>query len=148
MLVAIGLTVMIGAPLMAIGGIIMALRQDVPLTISLAVILPVMVVVLGLILVRALPLFRSMQVKLDRINQIMRETLTGVRVIRAFSRGDHEERRFDEANRDLTGVGLRPRLLHHVSRPMVILNLSTVAILHLRRGGAAPVARAPCPSAT
>lgn len=145
MMVAIALTVMIGAPLMAIGGIIMALRQDVPLTISLAVILPVMVVVLGLILARALPLFRSMQVKLDRINQIMRETLTGVRVIRAFSRGDHEERRFDEANRDLTGVGLRVQRLFALMFPalMVILNLSTVAIMYFggRRvaSGAMPI---------
>jgi len=132
MVVAIGLTVMIMAPLMAIGGIIMALRQDAPLTISLAVILPIMGVVLWLIIRRAVPLFRSIQVKLDRINQVMRETLTGMRVIRAFARTDYEERRFDEANRDLTATSLRVTRLFALMFPalMVILNFSTVAVMY------------------
>jgi ATP-binding cassette subfamily B multidrug efflux pump len=145
MLVAIALTVMIGAPLMAIGGIIMALRQDVPLTATLAVILPVMGVVMGLIVVRAVPMFRAYQVKLDRINQVMRETLSGVRVIRAFARNDYEERRFDEANQDLTATGLRVTRLFALMFPslLAILNLSTVAIIyfggHRVASGAMPI---------
>ncbi len=145
MLVAIALTVMIGAPLMAIGGIIMALRQDVPLTATLAVILPVMGLVMGLIVVRAVPMFRAYQVKLDRINQVMRETLSGVRVIRAFARNDYEERRFDEANQDLTATGLRVTRLFALMFPslLAILNLSTVAIIYFggRRvaSGAMPI---------
>ena len=132
LMVAIALTVMIAAPLMLIGGIVMALRQDVPLSATLIVILPVMAVVMGLIVVRAVPMFRSYQTKLDRINQVMRETLSGIRVIRAFSRTDFEERRFDEANRDLTATGLRVTRLFALMFPslMAILNLSTVAIVY------------------
>jgi ATP-binding cassette, subfamily B, multidrug efflux pump len=130
--VAIALTVMIAAPLMLIGGIVMALRQDVPLSATLIGILPVMALVMGLIVVRAVPMFRSYQTKLDRINQVMRETLSGIRVIRAFSRTDYEERRFDEANRDLTATGLRVTRLFALMFPslMAILNLSTVAIVY------------------
>ena len=86
MLMAIGLTLMLFAPMMAIGGIIMALRQDLPLSISLAIILPVMFVFLFLVLRTAIPLFRTIQARIDRINQIMRENLGGIRVIRAFAR--------------------------------------------------------------
>ena len=133
MMVAIGLTVMLMAPLMIVGGIVMALRQDVRLTATLAVILPIMAIVLGLIIRKAIPLFRSMQVKLDRINQILRETLSGVRVIRAFSRTEHEEERFDEANVDLTNVGLRVTRLFALMFPslFLILNFSTVAIMYI-----------------
>lgn len=132
MLVAIGFTVMIGAPLMGLGGIIMAMRQDLPLSALLVVILPVMAVVLGLIISRAVPLFRAMQVKIDRINQVTREILTGVRVIRAFSRERYEERRFDEANLDLTDTGLRVTRLFALMFPtlMAILNFSTIAIMY------------------
>ncbi len=84
--VFLGLTVLISAPILGIGGIIMAIRQDVPLSGLLIVILPIMGLVIGLVMSRAIPLFRAMQVKLDRINQVMRETLSGVRVIRAFVR--------------------------------------------------------------
>lgn len=132
MMVAIALTVMVGAPLMIIGGIVMALRQDAPLTITLAVIIPVMALVLGAIIRRAIPLFRSMQVKLDRINQVMRETLSGIRVIRAFARTEQEERRFDEANQDLTDTGLRVQRLFALMFPslMIIFNFSTIAIMY------------------
>ena len=94
---------MISAPILTIGGIIMALRQDVPLSGLLLVIIPLMVLLIGLVMSRAIPLFRAMQVKLDRINLVMRETLSGVRVIRAFVRTDHEEERFDAASLDLIG---------------------------------------------
>ncbi len=132
MMVAIGLTIMISAPLMIIGGIVMALRQDVLLTISVAVILPVMGAVLVLIGRRAIPLFRAMQVKLDRINQVMRETLSGIRVIRAFARVQQEEARFDVANLDLTETGLHIQRLFALLMPtlMIIFNFSTVAVMY------------------
>ena len=80
---------------------------------------------------RAIPLFQAMQVKIDRINQVMRETLAGVRVIRAFVRTRHEEERFDVANRDLFDTALRVNRLFAVTIPMMtaILNLSTVAVM-------------------
>src|SRR5664279_4921727 len=95
-------TIMIMAPIMMVGGIIMALRQDVPLSAILIVVIPLVIVVISAVALRALPMFRSMQKKTDRINQVMRETLSGARVIRAFVRTEHEEVRFDEANTDLT----------------------------------------------
>ena len=98
MVVLMMLNVVISAPIMAIGGIIMALRLNVPLSAVIVVAIPVMAVFIGLVLRAALPLFRSMQEKIDRINQVMRETLSGVRVIRAFDRTRYEEQRFDAAN--------------------------------------------------
>jgi ATP-binding cassette subfamily B multidrug efflux pump len=88
MVVMMALTMMILAPIMAIGGIIMAIRQDLPLSSLLVVILPLLAAFMGVMIARAMPLFRAMQVKIDRINQVMRETLSGVRVIRAFVRDD------------------------------------------------------------
>ena len=131
MVVFMALTLLIGAPILIIGGIIMAIRQDVPLSGLLVVVLPIMVVFIGIVMYRAIPLFRAMQVKLDRINQVMRETLAGVRVIRAFVRTDHEERRFDDANTDLFETSLQVNRLFAVTIPVmtVILNLSTVAVM-------------------
>jgi ATP-binding cassette subfamily B protein len=131
MLVIMALTVMISAPIMAIGGVVMALRQDVPLSSLLLVVVPVMAVFIGLVVSRAVPLFRATQRKIDRVNQVLREQLTGVRVIRAFVRGDHEQRRFDEANADLTQTMLRVTRLFALMMPglMLIMNLSSVAIL-------------------
>ncbi len=132
MLVAIALTLMIMAPAMMIGGIIMAVRQNLALSGILLIILPIMGVVIGLMVRKAIPLFRAMQVKIDRINQVMRETLSGVRVIRAFVRNDYEERRFDDANFDLTDTALRVGRLFALMIPslILILNLSTVAIMY------------------
>jgi ATP-binding cassette, subfamily B, multidrug efflux pump len=131
MLVAIGLNMMIMAPMMAIGGIIMALRQDVALSAVLVVILPIMAIVIGLMLRAAMPLFQAMQKKIDRINQVMREVLSGVRVIRAFVRTDYEERRFGDANADLMDTALKVNRLFALMMPalMVILNLSMVAVM-------------------
>jgi len=131
MVVLMGLTVMVSAPIMMVGGLIMALRQDVPLTGLLLVIVPIMIVIIGLLVRRAMPLFRSMQTKIDRINQVMRETLAGVRVIRAFVRTDYEERRFEKANRDLFGTALSVNRLFALMMPtlMAIMNLTTIAVL-------------------
>jgi ATP-binding cassette, subfamily B, multidrug efflux pump len=129
--VFMALTLMISAPILIIGGIILAIRQDVPLSGLLVVVLPLMAVFIGLVMSRAIPLFRAMQVKLDRINQVMRETLAGVRVIRAFVRTKREEERFDDANVDLFNTALRVNRLFAITIPVMtlILNLSTVGVM-------------------
>jgi ATP-binding cassette, subfamily B, multidrug efflux pump len=130
-LVFFALTVIISAPILIVGGIIMALRTDVPLSGLLVVILPLMAAVIGLVMSRAIPLFRAVQTKLDRINQVMRETLAGVRVIRAFVQTRHEEERFDVANRDLFETSIRVNRLFAITIPTMtaIFNLSTVAVI-------------------
>jgi ATP-binding cassette subfamily B multidrug efflux pump len=130
-IVFMALTLILSAPILIIGGIIMAIRQDVPLSGLLVVVLPIMVVFIAIVMSRAIPLFRAVQTKLDRINQVMRETLAGVRVIRAFVRTGHEERRFDDANRDLFDTSLKVNRLFAVTIPVMtaILNLSTVAVM-------------------
>ncbi len=129
----LGLNMMISAPMMVIGGLVMALRQDVPLSGILLVIVPIMGVLIGSVMSRAIPLFQAMQKKIDRINLVMRETLSGVRVIRAFVRTKHEEARFDEASADLMDTSLRVNRLFAITMPalMAIMNLSTVAVLWL-----------------
>ena len=89
--VLLALNMMISAPILTIGGVIMALRQDVPLTGILLVIIPIMAVLILIVMSRAIPLFQAMQRKIDRINLVMRDKLTGIRVIRAFVRTEHEE---------------------------------------------------------
>jgi ATP-binding cassette, subfamily B, multidrug efflux pump len=127
----IGLTMMVSAPIMAVGGVIMALREDVQLSALLVVVIPILALLIGVTFRAAIPLFRSMQVKIDRINQVMREQIMGVRVIRAFIRGDYEQRRFEEANYDLTSTALRVNRLFVITFPAVlaVMNLSTVAVL-------------------
>ncbi len=132
MVIVMMLNVMILAPITAVGGIIMALRQDAVLSLLIAVILPILALVIGLAMRRAMPLFRSMQVKVDRVNQVMREKLSGIRVIRAFVRTKYEEQRFDEANLDLTNTQLQVTRLFAFIIPVVmgIFNLSSVAIIY------------------
>lgn len=131
MVVLMALVAMISAPILAVGGVIMALRQDVPLSGLLLVIVPAMALVVTSFLRRALPLFVSMQQRIDRINLVTREALAGIRIIRAFVRTDYERRRFDDANRDLTETALAVNRLFALMMPMVmaIMNVSTVAIL-------------------
>ncbi len=130
-LVLLALNIMISAPILTIGGVIMALRQDVPLSGLLLVIIPLMFLLIGLVMVRAIPLFQALQKKLDLINLVMRETLSGVRVIRAFVRVRHEEARFDTVSRDLMDTSLKVNRLFAITLPMLmaIMNLSTVAVL-------------------
>jgi ATP-binding cassette subfamily B protein len=131
MVLVMAFNIMIMAPIMCVGGIIMALREDVPLSAILLVIIPIVIVMIAIVASRALPLFRSVQKKTDRINQVMRESLSGVRVIRAFVRTEHEERRFDDANADLTATQLRVNRLFSIMIPFLFatMNLSTVAIV-------------------
>ena len=129
--VFMGLTMLVSAPILIVGGIIMAVRTDPVLSLLLIVVLPLMATVIGLVMSRAIPLFQANQTKIDRINQVMRETLSGVRVIRAFVRTRHEEARFDDANRDLFDTTLRVGRLFALTIPVMtlILNLSTVAVM-------------------
>jgi ATP-binding cassette subfamily B protein len=129
--VFVALTVMVSAPILIVGGIFMALRTDVPLSGLLVIVIPLMGLVIGLVMSRAIPLFRATQAKIDRINQVMRETLAGVRVIRAFVRTRHEEARFETASLDLYDTQLRAGRLFALTQPVIfaIFNLSTVAAL-------------------
>ena len=131
LIVFMGLTVILLAPIMGIGGVILAFREDGPLSALLLVILPIMFAFIFFITSRAVPLFRAMQVKVDRINQVMREALAGVRVIRAFVRVEHEEKRFDEASTDLFETGLKVNRLFALTFPVMLLifNLSSVAVV-------------------
>lgn len=131
MMVLLTFTMMIAAPIMCFGGIIMALRQDVALSSMLLVIVPVLLVCVILIISRMRPLFRSMQKKIDLINRILREQIGGVRVIRAFVKDTHEQRRFDGASTDLMDVSVRVGKLMALMFPtvMLIMNVSSVAVM-------------------
>ena len=131
MVLVMALNIMILAPIMSVGGLIMALREDVPLSATLLVIVPLVLIVIGTIAFIAVPLFRSMQKRTDRINQVMREVLGGIRVIRAFVRTEHEEKRYDEANQALTDNSLKVARLFALMIPFLfgIMNLSMVAIV-------------------
>jgi ATP-binding cassette subfamily B protein len=127
----VALSMMITAPMMCIGGVIMAVEEDAALSWILVAIVPIVAGAILLLMVRAVPLFRSMQVKLDKLNLILNEGLAGVRVVRAFDRVAQEERRFDDANVDLTDVSIRVNRLMALLMPfmMLVLNLSTIAII-------------------
>jgi ATP-binding cassette subfamily B protein len=125
------LNMMITAPITLVAGIILAVNQDVGLSWILVVVIPILVASILILMSKAIPLFRVMQVKLDRLNLILDEGLTGVRVVRAFDRQRYEEHRFDEANLDLTNVAIRVNRLIASLMPimMLCLNISSVAIL-------------------
>ena len=131
MLVLTTFTLLVSAPILAIGGIIMALRQDLELSWILAVSVPVLLVALGLIIMRMVPLFRLMQERIDNVNRVLREQLSGVRVIRAFVREDHETARFAVANEEVTDVSMRAGRLFALMSPVVllVLNVSSVAVI-------------------
>ncbi|TFD43268.1 ABC transporter ATP-binding protein [Cryobacterium sp. TMT1-2-1] len=131
MLVLMTSTLMITAPILSIGGIIMAVRQDVQLSWLIAVAVPVLLVAVGLIISRMVPLFRLMQTRIDAVNRVLREQLTGIRVVRAFVREDVESRRFASANADVTDTALRAGRLMALMFPvvMLVLNASSVAVI-------------------
>lgn len=125
------LNMIITAPITLVGGIILALNQDLGLSWIFVVMIPVLVLTIVLLMSKAIPLFQIIQVKLDKLNLILDEGLTGVRVVRAFDRVKHEEQRFDEANHDLTNVAIKVNRIVAFMMPMMmlVLNLSSVAIL-------------------
>ncbi len=131
MLVQVTATLMVSAPILAIGGVIMAMRQDLRLSWLMAVSIPVMLTVVGLIIVRMVPAFQAMQKRIDRVNQIMREQLTGIRVIRAFVREDEERARFAAASEGVAEMGIRAGSLMALMFPaiMLIINVSSVAVI-------------------
>lgn len=131
MLALMSFTLMVAAPIMCVGGIIMALNQDVPLSGLLLAVIPVLGVVVFL-LIRALrPKFRSMQERIDTVNRVLREQITGIRVIRAFVKDDQEQARFAGANEDLTHVARQVGRVMSVMFPavMLVVNVSSVAVL-------------------
>jgi ATP-binding cassette subfamily B multidrug efflux pump len=136
MLVLLSCTMMIGAPIMMVGGIIMALRQDVGLSWLMLVCIPALVISIGLIVSRMVPLFRDMQARIDVVNRVLREQLSGIRVVRAFVRERDEAVRFGGANRALTDTALRAGRLMVLIFPtvMLILNASSVAVLWFGSG--------------
>lgn len=127
----VALTLMVIAPIMSIGGVILAIREGRTLSLLLVVAVPVMALFVGTVMTLVVPQFRTMQVRIDRINQVLREQITGVRVIRAFVRNWSERQRFAEANADLTSTALRVNRIFALALPalMAILNLSSVAVL-------------------
>jgi ATP-binding cassette subfamily B protein len=145
MFVQLALTLLVVAPIMGIGGVILALRTNVPLSAVLIVAVPLMVGVIATLIIFAVPLFQSMQVKIDRINQVLREQITGVRVIRAFNRTADEADRFAMANTDLTRTALRVNRMFAIAFPalLLIMNMSSIAVVwfggHLIDSGQMPV---------
>ncbi|CAN5293189.1 ABC transporter ATP-binding protein [soil metagenome] len=131
MLVLLTCTLLVSAPILAIGGVIMALGLDVPLSGIIAVAVPVLLVALGLIIVRMVPMFRLMQARIDKVNAVLREQLTGIRVVRAFVRENVERERFAVANREVTDTALRAGRMFALMFPIVllVLNVSSVAVL-------------------
>src|SRR3954453_16184359 len=129
--VVVALVLMVSAPITMIGGVLMAVRENVQLSGLLLVIVPILLVVVGVVMSRAIPLFRSVQGKIDTINRILRENLTGIRVVRAFVRTRDEEARFSAANADLTATTLAVTRLFAITFPavMLVINLASVAIL-------------------
>ncbi|TVU64139.1 ABC transporter ATP-binding protein [Paenarthrobacter nitroguajacolicus] len=130
-LVLMSCTLMVAAPMLSIGGVIMAVRQDAQLSWLIAVCVPVLLVAVGLIVTRMVPLFRKMQVRIDAVNRVLREQLTGIRVVRAFVREDMEATRFGKANDDVTDVALRAGRLMALMFPvvMLVMNVSSVAVI-------------------
>lgn len=131
MLAMMGSTMLVTAPLLAIGGVIMALRQDLGLGWLIAVAVPLLLVLVLLVVSRMVPLFRAFQKKLDAVNRVLREQLTGVRVVRAFVREDIEEERFGVANTDIMVVGRKVGSLFVLLFPMamLVLNVTVVGVI-------------------
>lgn len=125
------LNFMAPVPIMMVGGVVMALREDPGLSWLVGVSVLVLLVAVGALIAALMPLFQGLQSKIDRINGILREQITGVRVVRAFTREDHETRRFDAANTDLTKLSLKIGNLFVLMFPviMLILNVATGAVL-------------------
>lgn len=130
-LVFFSLRLMIRAPMMAVGGVVMAVLQDAMLSLVLIAAIPVLAAIIAVISSKGMPLFRRVQQKLDRLNLVTREGLTGIRVVRAFNRTEYEERRFDEANRELAQSSMRVNRIMAAMEPSmgITFNLTTIAIV-------------------
>jgi ATP-binding cassette subfamily B multidrug efflux pump len=124
-------TLVVAAPVMGVGALVMAVRQDAPLSVLLVVVLPVLTCAMGVIFGRQMPLSASLQERVDRVTRVVREQITGIRVVRAFVRDRHEQARFAEVNRDLLDVGLRLGRMQAFGMPtaMLIMEFSGIAVL-------------------
>ncbi|MFB7336331.1 ABC transporter ATP-binding protein [Streptomyces adustus] len=131
MLALMTFTLMVSAPIMCVGGIVLALGLDVPLSAVLVAVVPVLGICVTLIVRRLRPLFRAMQVRLDTVNRVLREQITGNRVIRAFVRDEYEQQRFRKANTDLTEMALGTGNLLALMFPVVMttVNVSSIAVV-------------------
>lgn len=122
---------MISAPMMCIGGFIMAISKDKGLTWILVVSIPILIIAIAVVSMQAIPLFKSIQKKIDKLNLVVRENLIGIRVIRAFNRIDSEKQRFHNANKDLTDTSIKVNIIMAVLMPiiMLVMNLTTISII-------------------
>ncbi len=136
MFVLMTCTLLVAAPITAVGGIVMAIREDTGLSWILTVSLPALIVCVGLVVSRMVPQFRRMQVRIDAVNRVLREQITGIRVVRAFVREPFEVERFGDVNADLTDTALRAGRLQALMFPVVllVLNGSSVAVLWFGAG--------------
>lgn len=135
MLAFMGLTLLVTAPIMAVGGVVLALRQDVELSALLLVALPALLISVGLIIRRMRPLFRQMQDRVDGLNGVMREQIQGIRVIRAFVKEKHETQRFDDANQAYLDVAVATGRLMSLMFPTVMLIMNVSVVLATWFGG-------------
>mgnify|MGYP001216079450 CR=1 FL=1 len=129
--VMIMLRMMLRAPFMCIGGIIMAISKDRKLSTIIIVVMPIIALTMFIIGKKGMPLFKIMQEKIDRLNLVLREKLTGIRVIRAFNRADYEKDRFDDASRDLAETAIRVNRIMSVGMPvmMLVMNFTIIAVI-------------------
>ena len=134
-LLVMGMRFIIFAPIMCIGGIVMAIIRDRALTWIMAVVLPIMLMAIGLLAVLLVPLFKSIQVKLDTVNRVLRENLTGIRVIRAFDRQRSETDRFQEANLDLTESSIKVNKIMAVIQPFMMFSMNATLVSIIWFGG-------------
>ena len=121
----------VAAPIMFIGALIMAISKDAPLSIIFAVAIPMVLIILGVVSNFSIPLFKSMQVKIDKINRVVREGLMGIRVVRAFNRTEYEESRFNDASKDLTDTAIKVNKIMAFMMPimMLLFNIMSVALI-------------------
>lgn len=119
------------APIMCVGGLFMALSKDVPLSLTFAVTIPILLIIVSFIGIKGLPLFKSIQVKIDKLNRIVREGLIGIRVVRAFNRTEYEKERFDKASKDLRDTSIKVNKIMASLMPtmMLIFNLMSISII-------------------
>ncbi|GAA2060104.1 ABC transporter ATP-binding protein [Leifsonia soli] len=131
MLVMMTCTLLVSAPILAVGGIVLAMQQDIELSWLIAVSVPALLVAVSIIIARMVPLFRRMQDRIDRVNRVLREQLTGLRVVRAFVRERIETDRFRTANDEVTETALKAGRLFALMFPivMLVLNVSSVAVI-------------------
>ena len=125
------LRMMVMAPMMCIGGIVMAVSMDAKLSVVIIVVMPILALLIYAVMAKGIPHFQAMQAKIDRLNLILREYLTGIRVVRAFNRTEHERVRFDEANRDLTATAIKASQIMAAMMPlmMLVMNVTQIAIV-------------------